>query len=113
MVVVAATRPPTGYTFGIRRGSLESMSVTTIKLQGEVRDRLARVASDEFGGASMSETVERLLAEHEEAQLARQIAQAYARLREDPEAWASYTSELDEWDGTTADGLSEDETGVA
>ena len=89
------------------------MSVTTIKIQGEVRDRLARVASDEFAGATLSETVDRLLVEHEEARLARSIAAAYARLRADPEQWASYTGELDEWDVTAADGLSDADAGPA
>ena len=79
------------------------MQITTMKLQSEVRDRLARVAAEDFAGATLSEALARLLAEHEQAQTQRAITAAYARLRQDPDQWASYTSELDEWDAVTTD----------
>ncbi|HMA46951.1 MAG TPA: hypothetical protein VKP11_07100 [Frankiaceae bacterium] len=76
---------------------------TTLKVQAEVRDALARVAAEDFGGATLSEAVGRLLAEHEEVRVRRQIAAAYARLRSDPQQWRSYVDELDEWDAVACD----------
>jgi hypothetical protein len=79
------------------------MAVTTMKIQTEVRDALVRVATEDFRGVTLSEAVARLVAEHEEAQLRRQISDAYARLREDEGGWTAYVAELDAWDGVTAD----------
>jgi hypothetical protein len=80
------------------------MSITTVKMPTAVRDKLAQVARADYGGAPLGEAVERLLAEHEEAQLRREVAAGYARLQEDPGEWAAYLAELDEWDAVTADG---------
>lgn len=79
------------------------MSVTTMKIQTEVRDSLARVAAEDFHGVTLSDAVARLVAEHEESRLRRQISAAYTRLRNDTSEWAAYVAELDEWDGVTAD----------
>jgi hypothetical protein len=79
------------------------MTTTSMKIQAEVRDQLARVAAQDFPGATLSETVAALLAEHERFQLRRHISTAYARLRENPEEWDAYTAELDEWDAVSAD----------
>jgi hypothetical protein len=63
--------------------------MTTIKITGELRDRLARVSSDDYGSSTLAETLQRLLDEHEEhAALA-----AYDRLRADDAEWASYQAE--------------------
>jgi hypothetical protein len=78
------------------------MTVTTIKIQSEVRDRLATVAAIEFAGATLSDTVDRLLAEHEDGQLRAEMATAYARLAEDPAGWAAYQAEVAEWDAAGA-----------
>lgn len=80
------------------------MTVTTMKIQTEVRERLSRVAAEDFSGATLSDAVARLLAEHAENQLRRSISAAYARLQADPDEWASYSAELDEWDSVAADG---------
>jgi len=79
------------------------MTVTSMKIQAEVRDRLASVAARDFPGATLSDAVAHLLAEHERSQLRRGISAAYARLRERPQEWDAYTAELDEWDGVSAD----------
>lgn len=79
------------------------MTVTTMKLQSEVRDRLARVAVEDYAGVSLSDAVGRLLTEHDEMRMRLRISAAYARLREDPAEWADYVSEIDEWDGVTSD----------
>jgi hypothetical protein len=33
------------------------------------------------------------------------VAESYARLRADPDAWADYKRELEEWDAILMDGL--------
>jgi hypothetical protein len=83
------------------------MSITTIKLSDHVRDRLAAVAESDFGGTTLGDAVDRLLAEHEDAKIRSDILNGYERLRADPEAFADYKAELDEWDVTAADGLSD------
>ena len=77
------------------------MAMTTIKVQAEVRDELARLAAGDLGGVTLGTALEHLLAEHRKTQ----ILAAYARLQADPEAWAGYQSELDEWDAHAGDGL--------
>jgi hypothetical protein len=79
------------------------MPITSMKVQSEVRDRLARVAARDYPGATLSDALARILAEHDDRRARREITEAYARLREDPDQWASYLNELDEWDAVTAD----------
>ena len=79
------------------------MPATTMKIQADVRDHLARIAAEEFPGATLSEVLARLLAEHEQARTRREIAAAYARLQDDPASWADYVAEIEEWDAVTAD----------
>jgi hypothetical protein len=81
------------------------MPVTTMKIQSEVRDRLARVAAEDYPGATLSDALARLLAEHEQARTRREILAAYARLQDDADGWAGYAAEIDEWDGVTADAV--------
>jgi hypothetical protein len=78
------------------------MSLTTIKVDTEVRDRLARVARAR--GVTMvallTELAERLEAEQRWAD----IEAAYQRLRvEDPAGWQEYLGELAEWDAAGGD----------
>jgi hypothetical protein len=79
------------------------MSTTTVKMPAELRDELARVARTDYAGVTLAEAVQRLLGEHEEARLRREIAAGYSRLQQDPAQWAGYLAELDEWDAVTAD----------
>lgn len=72
---------------------------TTIKVNSDTRDRLAGVAREQ--GVSNDTALQHLIDEHE----MNQVHAAYARLQEDPQAWAAYTRDLDEWDSTVADGL--------
>jgi len=65
------------------------MGMTTIKISGDLRDQLAGVARDDYGGATLADTLLRLLAEHEE----RAILAAYDRLRADEDEWAAYRDE--------------------
>lgn len=79
------------------------MTVTTIKVEADVRDDLARVATDELGGVTLNAALSHLLTEHRKAA----VLAAYARLAADPTAWTEYQRELDEWDGLASDGLIE------
>ncbi|MQA85426.1 MAG: hypothetical protein GEV03_12565 [Streptosporangiales bacterium] len=76
------------------------MSITTIKVDSSVRDRLAQVARARGTtmSALLSEAAERLEADQRWAE----IEAAYERLqREDPTGWAEYLDELAEWDAAT------------
>lgn len=68
---------------------LDGMSMTTIKISAELRDRLANLAAEDYGGVTLAETLRRLLAEHEE----RAVLAAYDRLRANDEEWAAYRDE--------------------
>jgi hypothetical protein len=69
------------------------MPTTTIKVPGEIRDELARVARDDFHGATLAQTLHELLEEHTQ----RRILEEYEQLRAQPDEWASYVGELEEW----------------
>jgi hypothetical protein len=77
------------------------VKATTIRVDISARDRLARIADEEFHGVSLGEALGLLIDEHE-MYLAHA---AYARLRSDPAAWDEYQVELAQWDGTAGDGL--------
>jgi predicted transcriptional regulator len=77
------------------------MKATTIRVDISTHDRLASIADGEFHSASLGEAVQRLVDEHE-----MQTAHAaYARLRNDQEAWAAYRGELAHGDVVAGDGL--------
>lgn len=78
------------------------MSVTTIKVDRAVRDRLAAVARARGTtmGALLDAESRRLEAEQRWAD----IESSYARLRQDdPAGWEEYLHELDAWDTGTAE----------
>jgi hypothetical protein len=80
---------------------LMRMTVTSIKVESDVRDDLARVAADELGGVTLNTALAHLLTEHRKAA----VLAAYVRLELDPVAWKHYEGELGEWDGLVGDGL--------
>jgi hypothetical protein len=84
-------------TFGYRWYT-HSMQ-TTMKLDAAIRDELAAVAKDDFGGLTLGDALARLLKEHRHAVMAREIQEGYARLQRDPEAWAEYLAELGSLEG--------------
>jgi hypothetical protein len=65
------------------------MAMTSMQIDSKIRDELAAVASSDFEGASLGETVRRLLREHK----IRRVMERYAQLRADPDEWASYQAE--------------------
>ena len=78
--------------------------MTTIKITTELRDRLAGVAEDDYGGATLAEALQRLVAEHEE----REALAAYERLRADQAEWASYLDESRLTDNAAGDWIRRD-----
>ena len=75
--------------------------MTTIKVQPDVRDDLARVACDDLGGVTLNAALAHLLTEHRKSA----VLAAYARLAAEQTGWADYQSELAEWDVLAGDGL--------
>lgn len=78
--------------------------MTTIKVSRELRDRLFEVARVHYGDATLAETLNRLLQEHEE----REVLAAFDRLRADPEEWESYRREAVLTDNAAGDWLGQD-----
>jgi hypothetical protein len=81
------------------------MHMTTIRVPVAVRDRLAAIAASDYGGATLPQTLERLMIEHRE----RAILEAYTRLRDDDAAWSDYTDELCAGDRVSAETVRRDE----
>ena len=75
--------------------------MTSIQIDGGVRDELAKVAEADFGGVSLGEAVRRLIMEHHFAR----INERYEELRADPTEWESYQVELRLTDNAAGDGL--------
>ena len=77
-----------------------------IRVPPETHEQLRRLAAarNESIGKVVAAAVDRL----DEEQFWAEVHAAYDRLRTDPEAWASYVSEIQEWDVAMLDGL-EDE----
>lgn len=78
------------------------MTMTTIKVDTAVRDRLASVARAQ--GVTMAALLRDVSSELEARQQWTVIEASYERLRtEDPAGWAEYLAELDAWDAVTGD----------
>ncbi len=70
-----------------------------MRVSPETRERVLRVAVEDFGGVSADETVRRLLDEHWQ----RKAVAAMDRFRaQDPDGWAEYLAEEEEWSAVDA-----------
>jgi hypothetical protein len=78
------------------------MTVTTIKVDTQIRDRLASVARAR--GLTMAALLRDVCSELEARQEWASIEASYERLRRDPTGWAEYLSDLEAWD-SVASGL--------
>jgi hypothetical protein len=78
-----------------------------MRVSPETRERVLRVAAEDFGGVSADETVRRLLDEHWQ----RKAVAAMDRFRvQDPDGWAEYLAEGEAWsavDASVAEGWDE------
>lgn len=78
------------------------MTMTTIKVDADVRDQFASVARAR--GVSMAALLREVATELEERQRWAIIEASYERLKhEDPQGWTEYLAELDGWDSVTSD----------
>lgn len=69
-----------------------------IRVSTETRDRIMRVAAEDYDGASADETLGRLLDEHWQAKC---IAAVACYRNEDPDGWADYLHQADRWDAAS------------
>lgn len=80
---------------------LDSMTVTTIKVDSAVRDCLAAIARSR--GLTMGSLLQQVCSELEARQEWNIIEASYERLRgQDPQAWAAYLSDLEAWGSVTS-----------
>lgn len=78
----------------------------TLRVSEEAHRTLKEIAGDR--GVPMTELLDELLREVRKKQIIREINEDYARLRQDPKAWAQLLEERREWDCTLLDGLEDD-----
>jgi len=79
---------------------------TTVRVRPEAHKALREMSKER--GVSITQLVDEALERLQREDLLRRFNEAYARLREDPKAWAEVLAERAEWDCTLMDGL-EDE----
>jgi hypothetical protein len=66
-----------------------------LRVSQRTRDRVMRVAAEDFHGATAEEVLNRLLDEHWEAKA---IAAMDHFRAADPKGWSEYLADADEWD---------------
>ncbi len=79
---------------------------TTVRVSEETHRALREISSQR--GESMTDVLAEAVKRLRQVDLLRRTNEAYAALREDPEAWDELLRERAEWDVTLMDGL-EDE----
>jgi hypothetical protein len=79
---------------------------TTIRVPAATHARLRRLAREE--GRPVGQVVAALLDDFEKRRFFAGLAEDFARLQTDPEAWAEYQAETSAWDGTLRDGLGDE-----
>jgi hypothetical protein len=75
------------------------MTTAMLRVSGETKDAVLRVAQEDFGGASADETVQKLLGEHFQAKT---IAAVERYRDEDPEGWREYLGEAERMEAAQA-----------
>lgn len=78
----------------------------TMRVAEETHKALKEMAGTR--GIPMTELLKEVVKRARQEELVRQINEDYARLREDPVAWAEVLAERAEWDCTLLDGLEDD-----
>ena len=76
---------------------------TSVRISPTANAILARLTAQM--GNSKSSVVEAALAAFEASQFEKQVARAYAELRQNESAWRDYMNEVGVWDKLAADGL--------
>ena len=83
------------------------MAGTTVRISEKSRQTLRELAAK--SSESMQTILDRAVEQYRRQQILEEGNAAYARLREDPAAWAEWQKELAAWDATLMDGLDPDE----
>ncbi len=78
----------------------------TLRVTEETHQRLKEMAGER--GVPMTQLMEEIVWQFRKQEIIRQGNEDYARLREDPKAWAELLEERREWDCTLLDGLEDD-----
>ncbi len=68
-------------------------TLTSVRVTPDQREQLKKIATEDYGGVSAAEAIERLINEHFEARCAAQMN----ALRQDRAEWADYKAELGAW----------------
>lgn len=68
-----------------------------LRVSQRTRDRVMRVAAEDYRGSTVEEALNRLLDEHWETMA---IAAMDRYRATDPDGWNEYLAEADEWDAT-------------
>ncbi len=66
-----------------------------LRVSDETRERVLQVAAEDFGGVTADEAVRRLLEIHWQSKV---IAAVTRYRHDDPQGWAEYVSESEDWD---------------
>ena len=75
------------------------MMTTMMRISDETRDRVMKLAAEDFGGVSADEAVVRLLDLYWQSKCIAAVDEFYAH---NPEGWADYLREAEEWDAISA-----------
>ncbi len=78
----------------------------TMRVDKDTHKRLKEMAGDR--SVPMTELLKEIVKRARQEEIIRQGNEDYARLREDPKAWAEVLAERAEWDCTLLDGLEDD-----
>ena len=79
------------------------MSTTTIRVEQETRDRLAKLSIAQK--RPMTRIVAEAVAKYEDELFWKKAREGYERMNADPEDRAAYDAEVTLWDTTLGDGL--------
>src|SRR5690349_21822796 len=81
----------------------ESRGHMSVRIDRATYDRLVELAHEQQ--IPIARVIARAVDTYDRVTMAEESNAAYARLREDPEAWAEWQAELSLWDATLMDGL--------
>ncbi len=85
---------------------MQRMGTTTIRITGETHARLRELAAQE--GATLQAVLDRAVEAYRRQCFLDGLADDFARLRANPEAWAEEQAEREVWDSALADGLGDE-----
>lgn len=86
------------------------MSTLTVRISDNSRAILRELAAKEK--ASMQAILDKALESYRRQLFLTEVNNAYAALRQDPEAWELVEKERTEWDATLGDGLEPEAKGI-